>query len=212
MSTPSKSQNSTRKSTILKRDSEVETDTIPTATRKSGRLKTPSRNYADANYYCESPKNSTPNKIKKINNSSENDNNSEKSGSDTEENADNIPNRQTVLFGDEDVAGSSVYSFKTPKKKDAMTTVAAITPKTPKIVKTPKTPKSSTARTPKSSTKTPNSSVNRRLAIEDKISKTPGHVRAATKRGKKTQFFLFCFASVLVFLFLSSDTTKKYGK
>lgn len=90
--------------------------------------------------------------------------------------AESMP-RHSVLFGDEDVAGSHVYSFKTPKKKDAMATIAAITPKTPKLAA------AQTPKTPKSAAKTPTSTVAKRSLADSLNSKTPSHIRVATKIG-----------------------------
>lgn len=155
----------------------------PNSSRKSDRLKAG----VSVSTYA---KRSTPNKTTETYPSSD-DTDSERDTLDTETvDTDIITNRQTVLFGDEDVAGSSVYTFKTPKKKDAMMAAVAVTPKTPKMTQTPKTPKSTSASTPKSSNKTPKTSVQRKLVIDDKNSKTPSHIRAATKRGRNFSIFV----------------------
>lgn len=77
-----------------------------------------------------------------------------------------------LIQADYNVAGTSLFGFNTPKKRDAMA-IAAInaTPCTPK---TPKTPK-----TPRLGVKTPDT---KRKKVDDP--KTPSHVRTKVKQRK----------------------------
>ncbi|XP_070502762.1 origin recognition complex subunit 2 [Chironomus tepperi] len=101
------------------------------------------------------------------------------SSSDESDDKENVVTKPTTLFDEEqDVEGEKLYSFKTPKKKDAMSNLANLTPKTPRH----HDPNKTTPRTPKNSRiadiqKTPTS-----RPSAGKCTKTPRHVRDEIKK------------------------------
>lgn len=103
------------------------------------------------------------------------------SSSDDSDDKENFITKPTALFNEEqDVEGRKLYSFKTPKKKDGMTSLANLTPKTPRH----HDPNKSTPQTPKHSRiaeiqKTPTS-----RPSAGKCTKTPRHVRDEIKKSK----------------------------
>lgn len=96
--------------------------------------------------------------------------------------------KPTTLFDEEeDVEGSKLYSFKTPKKREGMNQLANLTPKTPRHhdpnANTPRTPKQQRlAEIQKTPTSRPSAS---------KCTKTPRHVREEIKKSKILNFLSF---------------------
>lgn len=155
--------------------------------RRSGRIRTPSKKREFFESFGSGQKSRGKNTVKR------NDNNDESDNEFFEDNDDEPSfslhdqmNRILEDYGD--VAGSEIYKFRTPKKRDAMANLAANTPKTPKTPKTKKTPK--TIKTPVSDLKllslsTPKRNRNCRnnVEVDTQSLKTPKQTRQKIKQG-----------------------------
>lgn len=89
--------------------------------------------------------------------------------------------KSAMLYDREaDVAGQNLFSFRTPKKKDAMANLAASTPKTPRTPSTPKHRRGLSGSMLSKTPSTPKTTATNRFAAN----KTPKHVRLINKKGK----------------------------
>lgn len=97
----------------------------------------------------------------------------------TSDNSDEDETATTLFDVNEDVAGSEIYSFKTPKKRNGMEMLATNTPKTPKLSTAIRDLSIASPRTPSSNKRTLN------------IEKTPHQERDRLKKSTKCSWKLY---------------------
>lgn len=148
--------------------------------RKSYRIRTPVK-YNDFLYTKANRRHS---KVETESSSSEED--------DGDDEVYEVPEKPTTLFTENrDVAGSDLFTFRTPKKRDGMARLAAQTPKTPKL-------SSATAAMTINSpqTHTPRGKARERLT---ETTKTPHRERAKVRKGTEKQNRLLFLAQYVAF-------------
>lgn len=159
----------------IKNSSNVDLKHSPKKPRRSIRRVIPPKRYVDEQAQLQQ---------KHRNNTLRNDSDPS-DGDDDYKTDEDAPHKPSMLYDrDADVAGQNLFPFRTPKKKNAMASLAASTPKTPQTPSTPKQSRMMNAnmlsRTPKTP-KTPKSAAANRFGT---ICKTPKDVRILTKKGK----------------------------